>query len=96
MTTPKTTVPAKGSAKTVVRSGFPYGDIMPGQFLCQDSGLHGMTMVAFQGQGGELPAAEWTLASVLKTGGYNTFFTGNDPAMTGPSPRTRRPPAACA
>jgi arylsulfatase len=23
-----------------------------------------------------LPAAEWTLASVLKTGGYNTFFTG--------------------
>ena len=28
------------------------------------------------GQGGGLPAAEWTLASVLKTGGYNTFFTG--------------------
>lgn len=22
------------------------------------------------------PAAEWTLASVLKTGGYKTFFTG--------------------
>jgi len=36
----------------------------------------GMTTVAFQGQGGGLPAAEWTLASVLKTGGYNTFFTG--------------------
>ena len=27
----------------------------------------GMTTVAFQGQGGGLPAAEWTLASVLKT-----------------------------
>jgi arylsulfatase len=36
----------------------------------------GMTTVAFQGQGGGLPAAEWTLASVLKTSGYNTFFTG--------------------
>ena len=28
----------------------------------------GMTTVAFQGQGGGLPAAEWTLASVLKHG----------------------------
>jgi arylsulfatase A-like enzyme len=36
----------------------------------------GMTTVAFQGEGGGLPAAEWTLASVMKTGGYNTFFTG--------------------
>jgi len=36
----------------------------------------GMTTVAFQGQGGGLPKAEWTLASVLKTAGYNTFFTG--------------------
>jgi len=36
----------------------------------------GMTTVAFQGQGGGLPAAEWTLASVLKTAGYATFFTG--------------------
>ena len=36
----------------------------------------GMTTVAFQGQGGGLPAAEWTVASVLKTAGYNTFFTG--------------------
>jgi arylsulfatase A-like enzyme len=36
----------------------------------------GMTTVAFQGQPGGLPAAEWTLASVLKTGGYKTFFTG--------------------
>jgi arylsulfatase A-like enzyme len=36
----------------------------------------GMTTVAFQGEGGGLPAAEWTLASVLKSGGYKTFFTG--------------------
>src|SRR5215813_14693469 len=36
----------------------------------------GMTTVAFQGQGGGLPAAEWTLGSVLKTTGYKTFFTG--------------------
>ncbi|MEI6200712.1 MAG: arylsulfatase [Enhydrobacter sp.] len=36
----------------------------------------GMTTVAFQGQGGGLPTAEWTLASVLKQGGYQTFFSG--------------------
>jgi arylsulfatase len=36
----------------------------------------GMTTVAFQGQGGGLPEAEWTLASVLKKGGYQTYFTG--------------------
>ena len=36
----------------------------------------GMTTVAFQGQGGGLPAAEWTLGSVLKLGGYATYFTG--------------------
>jgi arylsulfatase A-like enzyme len=36
----------------------------------------GMTTVAFQGQGGGLPAAEWTLGSVLKQAGYQTFFTG--------------------
>jgi arylsulfatase A-like enzyme len=36
----------------------------------------GMTTVAFQGQGGGLPAAEWTVASVLKQAGYATFFTG--------------------
>src|SRR5215510_1075986 len=35
-----------------------------------------MTTVTFQGQPGGLPAAEWTLASVLKTAGYQTFFTG--------------------
>jgi len=36
----------------------------------------GMTTVSFQGQGGGLPHAEWTLASVLKTAGYKTYFTG--------------------
>lgn len=36
----------------------------------------GMTTVAFPGQGGGLPAAEWTLASVLKKAGYQTYFTG--------------------
>ena len=36
----------------------------------------GMTTVAFQGQGGGLPAAEWTLASMLKKADYQTFFTG--------------------
>lgn len=36
----------------------------------------GMTTVAFQGEGGGLPKAEWTLASVLKQGGYQTYFTG--------------------
>ncbi|WP_026381487.1 arylsulfatase [Afifella pfennigii] len=36
----------------------------------------GMTTVAFQGQGGGLPAAEWTLASLLKEAGYKTYFTG--------------------
>ncbi|MGE4300631.1 MAG: arylsulfatase [Victivallaceae bacterium] len=36
----------------------------------------GMTTVAFQGQGGGLPAAEWTLASVLKKADYRTYFTG--------------------
>lgn len=36
----------------------------------------GMTTVAFQGQGGGLPAAEWTLASMLKQAGYATYFTG--------------------
>jgi len=36
----------------------------------------GMTTVAFQGQGGGLPKAEWTLGSVLKKGGYRTYFTG--------------------
>ncbi len=36
----------------------------------------GMTTVAFQGQGGGLPAAEWTLGSVLKNAGYKTYFTG--------------------
>ena len=33
----------------------------------------GMTTVTFQGQPGGLPKGEWTLASVLKLGGYQTF-----------------------
>ena len=36
----------------------------------------GMTTVAFQGQGGGLPADEWTLASVLKKADYNTYYCG--------------------
>jgi len=36
----------------------------------------GMTTVAFQGQGGGLPEAEWTLASILKKADYQTYFTG--------------------
>jgi arylsulfatase A-like enzyme len=36
----------------------------------------GMTTVAFQGQGGGPPAAEWTLGSVPKQAGYKTFFSG--------------------
>jgi arylsulfatase A-like enzyme len=36
----------------------------------------GMTTVAMQGQGGGLPHAEWTLASVLKQANYSTFFVG--------------------
>ena len=36
----------------------------------------GMTTVAFQGEGGGLPHAEWTLGSVLKQAGYKTYFTG--------------------
>jgi len=50
----------------------------------------GMTTVAFQGQGGGLPAAEWTLASVLKTGGYKTFFTGKWHRRRGRCGRPRR------
>jgi arylsulfatase len=36
----------------------------------------GMTTVAFHGQGGGLPKAEWTLGSVLEEAGYKTYFTG--------------------
>ena len=36
----------------------------------------GMTMVAFPGQGGGLPAGEWTIASVLKQAGYGTCHIG--------------------
>jgi arylsulfatase len=43
---------------------------------CRIPNRSGMTTVAFQGQGGGLPKAEWTLGSVLKTAGYKTYFTG--------------------
>jgi len=36
----------------------------------------GLTTVAFPGQGGGLPAGEWTLASVLKQAGYSTIQIG--------------------
>ena len=36
----------------------------------------GMTTVAFPGQGGGLPAGEWTVASVLKQAGYDTCQIG--------------------
>lgn len=36
----------------------------------------GMTTVAFPGDGGGLPAPEWTLASVLKKADYNTCHIG--------------------
>ncbi|MBB6461816.1 arylsulfatase [Flammeovirga kamogawensis] len=36
----------------------------------------GMTTVAFQGQGGGLAHGEITIADVLKSGGYNTYFAG--------------------
>lgn len=36
----------------------------------------GMTTVAFQGQGGGLPKGEVTIADVLKSAGYNTYFAG--------------------
>jgi len=36
----------------------------------------GMTTVAFQGRGGGLPKAEWSLASVLQKADYQTYFTG--------------------
>jgi arylsulfatase len=35
-----------------------------------------MTTVAFQGRGGGLPKAEWSLASVLQKADYQTYFTG--------------------
>ena len=52
----------------------------------------GMTTVAFQGQGGGRPAAEWTLASVLKTAGYHTYLTGNG-IWGKPTTRCRTPRA---
>ena len=55
----------------------------------------GMTTVAFQGQGGGLPAAEWTLASVLKQGDYPDLFhrqmaSGRGRLRIAQRPRLRR------
>ena len=52
----------------------------------------GMTTVAFQGQGGGLPAAEWTLASVLKTGRLSDIFHRQVASRARPTTRcpTRR------
>ena len=36
----------------------------------------GLTTVAFPGQGGGLPAGEWTIASILKQAGYSTCQIG--------------------
>jgi arylsulfatase A-like enzyme len=36
----------------------------------------GLTTVSGRDQGGGLPPAEWTLASVLKLANYKTFFAG--------------------
>jgi arylsulfatase len=51
----------------------------PGRVAAQTGRIpnrSGLTTVSGQGQGGGLPAAEWTIASVLKTGGYHTVFVG--------------------
>jgi len=51
----------------------------------------GMTTVAFQGDGGGLPAAEWTLASVLKQGATRHISPANgiwaSQTMHCPTPR---------
>jgi hypothetical protein len=63
-----------------VRSAYNWGKYLnidgepsctPGRAAIQTGRIpnrSGMTTVAFQGQGGGLPHAEWTLASVLKKG----------------------------
>ena len=67
------------AAEGMILSFYAQPSCTPGRAAMQTGRIpnrSGMTTVAFQGQGGGLPAAEWTLASVLKTGGYKTFFTG--------------------
>ena len=70
--------PARGRGMTFF-SFYAQPSCTPGRAAMQTGRIpnrSGMTTVAFQGQGGGLPAAEWTLASVLKQGGYKTCFTG--------------------
>ena len=67
------------SEGTTLFSFYAQPSCTPGRAAMQTGRIpnrSGMTTVAFQGQGGGLPAAEWTLASVLKQGGYQTYFTG--------------------
>jgi len=67
------------SEGTTMFSFYAQPSCTPGRAAMQTGRIpnrSGMTTVAFQGQGGGLPAAEWTLASVLKQAGYNTYFTG--------------------
>ncbi len=68
-----------GNEGMVFFSAYAQPSCTPGRAAVQTGRIpnrSGMTTVAFQGQGGGLPAAEWTLASVLKQAGYQTFFTG--------------------
>ncbi len=76
---PTPNIDRMASEGTTLFSFYAQPSCTPGRAAMQTGRIpnrSGMTTVAFQGQGGGLPAAEWTLASVLKTAGYNTFFTG--------------------
>jgi arylsulfatase A-like enzyme len=68
-----------GNEGMVFFSAYAQPSCTPGRAAVQTGRIpnrSGMTTVAFQGQGGGLPAAEWTVASVLKQAGYQTYFTG--------------------
>ncbi len=76
---PTPAIDRMGSEGMTFLSFYAQPSCTPGRAAIQTGRIpnrSGMTTVAFQGQGGGLPAAEWTLASVLKQGGYNTYFTG--------------------
>ena len=76
---PTPAIDRMGSEGMTFLSFYAQPSCTPGRAAIQTGRIpnrSGMTTVAFQGQGGGLPAAEWTLASVLKQGGYSTYFTG--------------------